>query len=294
MAQHDEFSNRRQMGVSIRELLQENLDPDNPLHRDVEFIRGYAAPVLDFIGEYYFRLEAEGLENIPKEGPVMTIANESGGPMLPDVWMMVAYWWKVHGIDAPAYALVHDVVFRIPGIRNMMVKAGALRASRKNAARVLEMGGRLLVHPGGELDALRSFWRRNTVNLHGRTGFIEVALEHGVPILPVVNVGGHEVYFTLFSSRRLARLTGLERLTGVKTLPINFGLPWGVWATGFLPYLPLPSKIVYKVGKPIHLPKDPKLAKDRNFVREVYTEITRTMQKMMDELAAKRRFPVLG
>ncbi len=224
----------------------------------------------------------------------MAIANESGGPLLPDVWLMVAYWWQQHGIDFPGYALVHDAVFRIPVLRNIMVKCGALRASRENAAKVLEMGGHLLVHPGGELDALRSFWRRNTIDLHGRTGFIEIALEHGVPILPVVDIGAHEVYFTLFSSRLLARLTGLERLTGVKTLPLNFGLPWGVWATGFLPYFPLPSKIAYKVGKPVHLPKDPKLAKDRQVVAEVYTEITRTMQKMMDELAEKRRFPVLG
>lgn len=224
----------------------------------------------------------------------MAIANESGGPLLPDVWLMVAYWWQQKGIDFPGYALVHDLVFRIPVLRNIMVKCGALRASRENAAKVLEMGGNLLVHPGGELDALRSFWRRNTIDFHGRTGFIEVALEHGVPILPVVDIGAHEVYFTLFSSRLLARLTGLERLTGVKTLPLTFGLPWGVWATGFLPYLPLPSKIVIKVGKPFHLPKDPKLAKDRKFVAEVYTEITRTMQGMMDELAERRRFPVLG
>ncbi len=77
-------------------------------------------------------------------------------------------------------------------------------------------------------------------------------------------------------------------------MPLNIGLPWGVWLTGFLPYIPLPSKIVYDVGKPVYLPKDPELAKNRSFVREVYVEITRTMQKMVDELAEERRFPVLG
>lgn len=282
------------MGVSLAELLRENLDPDDPADRDIGFIKEYAAPILDFIAEYYFRTEVEGVENVPKEGPLMAIASESGGPMLPDALMMVSHSWRHLGIAFPSFALVHDVVFRIPVLRNAMIKIGALRASRANATKVIEMGGMVLVHPGGELDALRSFWRRNTIDFHGRTGFIEVALEHGVPILPMVAIGGHEVYFTLFSSRLLARLTGLERLTGVKTLPLTFGLPWGVWATGFLPYLPLPSKIVIKVGKPFHLPKDPKLAKDRKFVAEVYTEITRTMQGMMDELAERRRFPVLG
>ncbi len=79
------------MGVSLVELLRENLDPDDPADRDIEFIKEYAAPILDFIGEHYFRIEAEGVENIPKEGPLMAIANESGGPLLPDVWLMVAY-----------------------------------------------------------------------------------------------------------------------------------------------------------------------------------------------------------
>jgi 1-acyl-sn-glycerol-3-phosphate acyltransferase len=152
----------------------------------------------------------------------------------------------------------------------------------------------VLAYPGGDREALRSYRDRNRVIFHTNTGFIETALQHGVPIVPYVNVGGHEVYFTLFSSQLLARLTGMTRLTGVKTLPVNLGLPWGVWPTGFLPYFPLPSKIVYRVGKPVYLPKDPKLAKNRLFIGKVYTEITRTMQSMMDDLAASRRFPVLG
>jgi 1-acyl-sn-glycerol-3-phosphate acyltransferase len=282
------------MSVRLENLLLEDLDPDNPAHRDPDFIKEYAEPILRFIARHYFRLDNEGIENLPREGPLIVVANHGGGPILPDVWMMAGYWWGFYGIDIPAYALVHDLPFRIPVLRNALIKVGALRASRQNAAKVLEIGGVLLVFPGGESEAQRSFWQRDKIDFRGRTGFIEVALERGVPILPVVNVGGHEVYFTLFSSRLLARLTGLERLTGVKTLPLNVGLPWGVWLTGFLPYLPLPSKIVHKVGKPLHLPKDPKLAKNPKFVREVYTEITRTMQKMLDGLAAKRSFPVLG
>jgi 1-acyl-sn-glycerol-3-phosphate acyltransferase len=279
---------------SIEELLSVQLDPDDPWGRDPEFIRDYAAPLLDFVGRYYFRTESHGVENVPREGPFITIANHNGGPILPDAWIMIAYWWKVFGAEMPSYAMVHDAVFRIPGLRNALVKLGALRASMENASKVLDMGGVLLIYPGGERDCLRSFWQRNRIDFHGRTGFVKLALEHGVPILPVVNIGGHEVYFTLFSSPLLARWTGLERLTRVKTLPVNLGLPWGIWATGLLPYLPLPSKLVYKVGKPVYLPKDPKLAKNRRFVRQVYDEVTGTMQKMLDELAQRRRFPVLG
>jgi len=174
------------------------------------------------------------------------------------------------------------------------VKLGALRATAENAERVLEMGQPLLIYPGGELDCLKSFWRRHTIDFHGRTGFIKLALKHGVPILPVVNAGGHEVYLTLFSSQRLAEWTGIARLTRVKTLPVNLGLPWGLWATGFVPFLPLPAKLSYKVGEPIHVGHDPEAARRPDVVRGLYRKVTGIMQDMLDELAGRRRLPVIG
>jgi 1-acyl-sn-glycerol-3-phosphate acyltransferase len=267
---------------------------DDLARRDPEFIREYAEPLLNLISRNYFRTTFEDVHNVPTEGPIIVIGNHGGGPMLPDVLMMVAQWWKLFGVERPGYAMVHDLVFRVPGLSDLLLRLGGLPASQENARRVLETGGTLLAFPGGELEAQRSFRRRNRIDFRGRTGFIELALEYGAPIVPVVNVGGHEVYVTLFSSELLARLTGLRRLTGLKTLPLNVGLPWGMWWTSFLPYIPLPAKISYRVGKAVYLPKDPALARDRYYVAKLYTEITRTMQTMVDELAAERRAPILG
>jgi len=263
-------------------------------HRDPGFIREYARPLLDLFSTHYFRTSFADVENVPKQGPFMAVGNHGGGPLLPDVFMMAAQWWKLFGVDKPAYAMVHDAAFKVPGLREVLLRVGGIPASRENAARVLEMGGSLLAFPGGEQEAQRSFRKRNTIDFRGRTGFIEVALEYGAPIVPVVNVGGHEVYFTLFSSRVLAELTGFRALTGLKTLTANVGLPWGLWPTSLLPYLPLPAKFTYRVGKPIPLPKDPALARDRAYVRQIYDQITATMQAMVDDLAAQRHTPVLG
>src|SRR4029453_19126599 len=109
-----------------------------------------------------------------------------------------------------------------PGVRTLLTKLGGIRATRENGDRVLDAGAPLLLYPGGDLDCLKSFWNRHTVDFHGPTGFVAMGLAPGVPILPVVNAGGHEVYVTLFSSPALARWTGLTRLTRVKTLPLNF------------------------------------------------------------------------
>lgn len=262
--------------------------------RDPEFIREYARPVLDSLSEHYFRTTLEGVDEVPRDEPFMAVGIHGGSPMLPDVFMMAAAWWRLFGVEQPAYAMVHDAAFRVPFVREILLRVGGIPASRDNADAVLGMGGTLLAFPGGEQEAQRSFRKRNEVNFRGRTGFIEVALKHGVPLLPVVNVGGHEVYFTLFSSRWLAEVTGYRALTGLKTLSANVGLPWGIWPTSLLPYFPLPAKLTFRAGTPIRLPKDPKLAEDRGFVLEVYRMITSQMQAMIDELAAERHTPVLG
>jgi 1-acyl-sn-glycerol-3-phosphate acyltransferase len=270
------------------------LDPDDLRGRDPRFIRDVGQPFCDWLRKRYFRSDMEGLEHVPRSGSFVAVANHSGGPLLPDVWLMLSYFWEVFGIDAPASGLVHDAAFRIPRFRDFLIKIGGLRASRRNAERVLDAGGVLLITPGGDLEALRSFWRRNQLELAGHGAFAEWGFRYGVPVVPVVNVGAHEVYFTLFSSRALARHSGLERLTRVKTVPLNVGLPWGVWLTGFLPYLPLPAKISFMVGKPLHFPRSALLAANPDAVQQGYLRVADTMQGMLDQLAARRRFPVIG
>jgi 1-acyl-sn-glycerol-3-phosphate acyltransferase len=262
--------------------------------RDPAFIRRIALPTLECVRRRYFRAELEGGEHVPASGPCIIVGNHSGGPLMPDALVLASYWWSLAGVERPAYAMVHDTGLAIPGIGTILLKMGALRASWENALKVLQSGAALLVYPGGELDCLRSFWRRHRIDFRGRTGFIRLALTEGVPIVPVVNVGGHEVYVTLLSSERLATWTGMARFARVKTVPLNLGLPWGVWLTGLLPYWPLPAKLVYRIGRPIFLGRDPEAAEDDRVVRLAYDYVTRRMQRMLDHLAARRRLPVLG
>ncbi len=283
----------RDLTTLLSELVTQDPAPSDPANRDPGFIKA-VVPFFEFLRNHYFRTEFLGTKHFPKTGPFIAVGNHSGGPMIPDVWLKLGLWATMFGLERPAYALVHDAALKVPVVKNFLMKLGGLRATPENASKALAQGGALLIYPGGDLDCLRSFWDRNKIDFQGRTGFIELAFQHGVPILPIANVGAHEVYFTLFSSRSLAKWTGMEKLTRVKTLPLNLGLPWGMWLSGFIPYLPLPSKIVYKMAKPIAFERNPKLANDRRAVERVYRRVTRIMQKMMDDLASKRRFPVIG
>lgn len=261
--------------------------------RDPDLIRSFL-PLLSFLRDYYFRAEFEGTEYVPRDGRFIAVANHNGGPILPDTWIMLSWWWTHFGADFPAYALVHDAALNLPVVGDYLVRLGALPASRESAERVLDQGGTLLIYPGGVLDCLKTFWRRNVVDFHGRRGFVELAIRYGIPILPIVNAGGHEVYFTMWSSERLARWSGLRRLTGVNTVPITVGAPWGVWLTGFVPYLPLPAKFHYKVGRPIDLGHDPDIEQKPHLIQRGYGRVSGTMQRMLDSLARRRRWPVVG
>lgn len=274
-------------------VLGPSLDPDDPGQRDPAFIAA-VMPYLEAITGPYFRPEYEGAENIPRGQALLAVGNHNGGPILADLWTLLPFWFRTAGLGVPSYALVHDVAFKVKPAGNFMLRLGGLRARQANAAKVLEQGGTVLVFPGGEVDCYRSFWRRNTIDLQGRTGFVKLAFRYGVPILPFVNIGGHEVYMVLFSSRTLARWSGLESLTRVKTLPVTLGLPWGLWPTGFVPFLPLPAKFVYKAAEPLPVPCDPERAENPREVWRVYRQVTTVMQRLLDDLVHRRRWPVLG
>jgi 1-acyl-sn-glycerol-3-phosphate acyltransferase len=276
----------------LMHLLGQDLDPDDPDSRDVDFIQRYGIPATLALRRY-FRAELEGEEYMPAEGPVVAVSNHSGGPLLPDCWVLLSYYWTLFSLERPAYAMVHDAVFRVPYLRNFMLRIGALRASIRNAEKVLDRGGVLLVFPGGDLDCFRSFANRNRIDFFGHAGFIELAMRYGAPLVPVVNAGGHETVITIHSSRALARWTGLDRLFRMKTVPINIGLPWGLWV-GQLPFLPLPAKFSFKVGKPFQFREDAALHRDPVVVQRAYAAIVDGMQDMLDELASRRRLPVVG
>jgi hypothetical protein len=67
-----------------------------------------------------------------------------------------------------------------------------------------------------------------------------------------------------------------------------------VWLTGFLPYLPLPAKVSFMVAKPLAFPRRPELAGNPDAVQRGFVKVGDAMQGMLDQLAARRRLPVIG
>jgi 1-acyl-sn-glycerol-3-phosphate acyltransferase len=251
-----------------------------------ERVMGTIRPLL----KRYFRSEVHGLDKVPAGG-ALVVSNHSGGQMAVDVPVFAVDWYAKHGYDRPIYTLSHDMIMVGP-IGSFLRRIGFIPANHDNAASALRSDGIVVVFPGGDYDAYRPTSTQNVIDFGGRTGYVRAAIEAGVPIVPMVSIGGQETQFFLTRGTWLARSLGpIARLARTKIAPITVGFPFGVSLFVLPPNLPLPAKIVTQVLEPINIRKkfgkNPDIAEVDAYVREV-------MQAGLDELAAARRFPVLG
>ncbi len=258
--------------------------------RDPEYIERTLA-AWRLTSELYFRAEVQGLENIPAEGPVLLVGNHSGGIVIVDTFVFAQAFYGHFGAQRPFYQLAHDLVFKLPGARALLQPYGTVPASPENMARALERDAALLVYPGGDHETFRPSWESEEVDFAGRTGFVKLALKHGVSIVPVVAIGGQETALFLGQGSRLAQALRLDRLMRLKVLPAAIGPPLGVTLLDLPLRLPLPAKITIKVLKPIDLRRE--LGAEAS-VEAGYELITATMQRALSGLAEDRDLPVIG
>jgi 1-acyl-sn-glycerol-3-phosphate acyltransferase len=257
--------------------------------RDPDFIRE-RLPLVWLFASLWYRGEVRGLGNIPDEGPVLLVGNHSGGNMTPDTFVFTLAFNTYFGVERAFYQLAHNLVLAMPWLGSLR-RFGTVAASPQNAHKALQAGAALLVYPGGDYEVHRPFWQRNRVDFDGRKGFIRLALEENVPIVPVVSIGGHETALFLTRGETLARLLALDRMFRLKVLPISLSAPWGINVGDMLGHIPLPAKITIETLPPIDLRAE--FGEDPD-VDEIYDHLIRLMQDTLDSLAAERRLPVLG
>ena len=252
--------------------------------RDPEYIRA-TLPALRAWSDYYFRADVSGLEHIPEDEAVLLVGNHSGGNMSPDTLVLTLAFSTYFGVERRFYQLAHNLVLSMPGL-GMLRRYGTVAASPENARKALDSGAALLVYPGGDHEVHRPSWEGNKVDFAGRKGFIQLALDRDVPIVPVVSIGGQETALFLSRGERLAKLLGLDRMFRLKVLPISIALPWGLNVGDMVGHIPLPAKITVEALEPIEV--------SGMDLDEAYEEIVGRMQRTLDALQQERRLPVLG
>lgn len=255
--------------------------------RDPDYIREQL-PGTWLLASLYFRADVRGLDRIPPHGPVLLVGNHSGGNLPPDTFVFTLAFCSYFGVERPFYQLAHNLVVSVPGL-GWLRKFGTVAANPDNARLALDSGAALLVYPGGDYEVFRPSWERHRVDFGGRKGYVKLARDAGVPIVPVASVGGQEAALFLDRGQWLARLLMVDKLARLKSVPILLAPPWGLVISDLIPRLPLPTKIVIEVQEPIAASVVADADDD-----VINDEVLASLQGGVDRLAAERRFPVVG
>jgi 1-acyl-sn-glycerol-3-phosphate acyltransferase len=238
-------------------------------------------PVLDFYYRYWFRVEVDGVENVPDEGGALIVSNHSGA-LPPDAPMIMQAVRNEHPEPRPLYMLGEHWFKGYPGVGMLANKIGLVPAHAANAQRLLRDEGRLvLVFPEGQKGSRKLYWQRYKLRRFGRGGFVKTALRSGVPIVPVAVIGAEEA-MPIF-----AHVPLLQRLTGLIYFPVNHAFPHFGLAAGMM-YLPAKFKIRFL--EPISLDRyGPDDAEDLELVQRLAEGVRETIQGEVDRLISERR-----
>jgi 1-acyl-sn-glycerol-3-phosphate acyltransferase len=242
--------------------------------------------------DYWFRMEMEGWERLP-DPPALLIGIHSGAPFVWDAWTVGVQWWRHFGDERTLHGTAHDALMAAPLIGGYFRRMGVLPAAPDSISGALAAGHDVALWPGGEVDSLRPWVKRDEAVLAGRKGFVRMAIRAGVPIVPISTVGGPDSMPVLFSGRRLAKVLQLDRIARLKMFPIALSAPWGI-GPAMLPEIPLPTKIRTAFQEPIELDSDPERADDDDYVDDAYERVRGSIQRGMDALARRRRLPLFG
>jgi 1-acyl-sn-glycerol-3-phosphate acyltransferase len=189
------------------------------------------ATVSEFLYRYWFRVDVEGIENVPPDGGALLVSNHAGA-LPPDAPMIAKAIKEEHARPRPVHLTMEHFFKGYPGFSMLAAKLGGVPAHPANVHRLLYDEGELvLVFPEGRKATEKLYKDRYQLRRFGRGGFVESAMRARAPIVPVAVVGAEE------AAPVFAQLKLLQRLTGLLYVPLTPTFPHGgiLGMFGFLP-----------------------------------------------------------
>lgn len=225
----------------------------------------------------YFKVEVEGAEHLPPDGPGMIVANHGGGFLPYDAAILTAAVANEPDIPRRLRVIGTEIFNMLPWVSHLYRKAGAAYAARSDVAHLLDHGRLVGVFPEGERGFMKPMEEAYRVQRLGRGGFIELAETHRAPIIPAAIVGAEEVHPAVATSETLARLVRMVfPQQRVKEMAIVLNpIPRPIrWHIRFLE--PIPARGGDAADDPL-------------WVLEHTESIRRSIQNALDAMVARRR-----
>lgn len=213
----------------------------------------------------YFRLEIEGIENIPTKGPVIIAPNHSGFSGFDA--MVLSYILQQNTKRIPR-VLTHHLWFLTQTTALPAQKMGFIEATYENGVSLLKKNNMVVLFPEGEHGNFKPTSKRYQLQEFKR-GFVRMALTTNAQIVPTVILGAEETHINLQKLKFTKFLRGL-----VLPLPLNV--------------IPLPAKWKIIFQKPVHLPFTPDRVNDRELCHDLAVEIQEDLQKKINKEVRRR------
>jgi 1-acyl-sn-glycerol-3-phosphate acyltransferase len=235
--------------------------------------------LVEFFYRYWFRCEAQGVENVPASGGALLVSNHSGA-LPPDAPMIAKAIREEHSHPRPVHITVEHFFKGYPGFSMLIPKSGCVAAHPANVQRLLYDEEQLvLVFPEGRKGTEKLYKDRYKLRRFGRGGFVEAAMRARVPIVPICVVGAEE------AAPIFAQVGLLKRLTGLLYFPITPTFPQ-LGPLGMLGYLP--AKFRIRFLEPIYFDSEG-IWEDKALVQTVAHEVRSQIQHTLFEMVRERK-----
>jgi 1-acyl-sn-glycerol-3-phosphate acyltransferase len=236
---------------------------------------------VEFLYRYWFRVEVEGVDNVPAEGGALLVSNHAGA-LPPDAPMIAKAIKEEHARPRPLHLTMEHFFKGYPGFSMLAAKVGGVPAHPANVHRLLfDEGELVLVFPEGRKGTEKLYKDRYRLRRFGRGGFVDSAMRARAPIVPVAVVGAEE------AAPIFAHLGFLRRVTGLPYVPLTPTFPHG-GVLGMLGYLP--AKFRIRFLDPIPTTQWGEAPwEDRALVQTVAEEIRDRIQAELYDMLGKRR-----
>ncbi|HEY2738327.1 MAG TPA: 1-acyl-sn-glycerol-3-phosphate acyltransferase, partial [Thermoanaerobaculia bacterium] len=271
--------------TSAEALLDASETPDapsfDPYGLDTGYIAAYSRTLFHFLHDVYWRIEHEGLENVPRQGPAVLTGVHRG--FMPWDGVMALHLLRREIGRIPRF-LIHPCLIKFPFLANYMTKLGGLLACQENADWVLGQGEILGMFPEGIHGAFTMYRDAYRLGRFGRDEYVKMALRNRAPIVPFVTVGSAETYPILarINSRLVRRVAEWPYLPITPTFPLpGFPLP-SKWHTRFLE--PIPVQTMHP----------PEAADDPQVVRALSAVVRARMEEAIEDMLARRKSVFFG
>jgi 1-acyl-sn-glycerol-3-phosphate acyltransferase len=228
----------------------------------------------------WFRVEWEGLENIPAEGGALLVANHAAA--IPSDAPVI-----MHGIEEelgrPVYGLADYLFKTMPIVGTMWARAGGVPAHPENAYRLLrEQQQLVLVFPEGSKGPAKTFAERYQLRRFGRGGFVEIAMRAGVPVIPIAVVGAEESMPIMF------KIPSAAKALGIPYFPVTANMLLLGPLLGTIGYFP--AKFKLRVLPPVHFDVEPDQDRySRSRVMDEAEDIRVALQETLYEMLKARK-----